>query len=100
MAAMLMTLAMTLVMTSQMVTSKKPNIVILLADDLGYTDPQQHDPDMRTPAMMDLQANGVFLNQSYVLPTCTPTRSALLTGRYCPLGQWYVSSALARALTA
>jgi arylsulfatase len=81
MAAMLLTLAMALVMTSQMVTSKKPNIVILLADDLGYCDPQQHDPDMRTPALMDLQANGVFLNQSYVLPTCAPTRSAILTGR-------------------
>jgi arylsulfatase len=80
MVAWLTTLALTLVMTSQLVTSK-PNFIILLADDFGYTDAEQHDPAMRTPNLVRLKSQGVFLNQSYVLPTCAPTRSAILTGR-------------------
>ena len=61
---------------------QQPNIVLMLADDLGWADLENHDPEMRTPNLQYLAARGMLLNQSYVLPTCAPTRSALLTGRY------------------
>ena len=61
---------------------QQPNIVLMLADDLGWADLENHDPEMRTPNLQRLAARGMLLNQSYVLPTCAPTRSALLTGRY------------------
>ncbi|KAK7452851.1 hypothetical protein BaRGS_00039675 [Batillaria attramentaria] len=64
------------------VTCQKPNIVIMLADDVGWADVERHDPEMRTPNVERLAQRGMFLNQSYVQPTCAPTRSALLTGRW------------------
>lgn len=64
---------------------QQPNIVLMLADDVGWADPENHDPEMRTPNLLRLAARGMLLNQSYVLPTCAPTRSALLTGRYVTL---------------
>ncbi|KAL8613938.1 hypothetical protein ACOMHN_023174 [Nucella lapillus] len=60
----------------------RPNIILFLADDLGWADLQRHDPEMRTPALERLAQRSMVLNQSYVMPTCAPTRSALLTGRY------------------
>ncbi|XP_076435770.1 arylsulfatase B-like [Babylonia areolata] len=60
----------------------RPNIILFLADDLGWADLQRHDPEMRTPALERLAEHSMVLNFSYVMPTCAPTRSALLTGRY------------------
>lgn len=60
---------------------QQPNIIIFLADDVGWADLQRHDPQMITPNIERLARDGMFLNQSYVLPTCAPTRSALLTSR-------------------
>ncbi|PVD18408.1 hypothetical protein C0Q70_20957 [Pomacea canaliculata] len=60
---------------------QQPNIIIFLADDVGWADLQRHDQQMRTPNIERLARDGMFLNQSYVLPTCAPTRSALLTSR-------------------
>ena len=59
-----------------------PNIVFILADDLGYNDVSWHNPDIQTPHLERLARAGVILEQSYVQPICTPTRSALMTGRY------------------
>ncbi|XP_025079105.1 arylsulfatase B-like [Pomacea canaliculata] len=61
---------------------QQPNIIIFLADDVGWADLQRHDQQMRTPNIERLARDGMFLNQSYVLPTCAPTRSALLTSRW------------------
>lgn len=62
----------------------KPNIIILLADDLGYGDTSCYGcPDIRTPNIDKLAAQGVrFTNGYSCFPVCSPSRAALLTGRY------------------
>jgi len=60
----------------------QPNIVIILADDLGYNDVSWHNPLVRTPHLEALAREGVLLEQHYSQPVCTPTRAALLSGRY------------------
>lgn len=62
--------------------SDKPNIVIILADDLGYADVGFHGSDIRTPNLDALAASGVELYQYYVTPVCSPTRAGMMTGRY------------------
>lgn len=59
-----------------------PNIVIILADDLGWADVGYHDKRAATPNIDRLAAQGIELNRFTVAPMCTPTRAALLTGRY------------------
>lgn len=54
----------------------------MIADDLGWNDVGYHGSDIATPQIDKLVQMGVELNQFYVQPTCTPTRSALMTGRY------------------
>ncbi len=61
----------------------KPNIVYFLADDLGHTDVGfTGSKDIRTPNIDKLAAEGAVLDSFYVQPVCSPTRAALLTGRY------------------
>lgn len=62
--------------------SPKPNIVIFLADDLGWKDVGYHGSEIKTPKLDALAAAGVRLEQFYVQSICTPTRAALMTGRY------------------
>jgi arylsulfatase A-like enzyme len=61
-----------------------PNIVLILADDMGYGDLGAFgNPDVRTPALDRLAAEGVILTQHYsASPVCAPARAGLLTGRY------------------
>jgi arylsulfatase A-like enzyme len=60
----------------------QPNIVLIVADDLGWNDVGYHNPRMRTPELDRIAAEGVQLNWHYVMPVCTPTRVCLMTGRY------------------
>ena len=60
----------------------KPNVIFLLADDLGWADVAFHHGNVPTPHLDQLAAGGVELTQHYVYPVCSPTRSALLSGRY------------------
>lgn len=64
--------------------NEKPNIVIILADDLGYGDIGCYgSKDIKTPFLDKLAAEGVRFTNFYSNgPECTPTRTALLTGRY------------------
>lgn len=62
--------------------SSKPHVVILIADDLGFHDVSWHNKEVLTPNLGRLAREGIVLNRSYAMPTCTPSRSALLTGRY------------------
>ena len=55
---------------------------MIVADDLGFNDVPWHNPDIFAPNLERLATSGVILEQSYVQPICTPTRSALMTGRY------------------
>ncbi len=61
--------------------ARAPNILILIADDLGWRDVGYHDSDVRTPNLDRLAQAGVRLERHYVYPTCSPTRAGLLTGR-------------------
>lgn len=66
--------------------SRRPNIVVILADDMGYGDVQALNPDSQipTPNLNRLAASGVsMLDAHSPSAVCTPTRYALLTGRYC-----------------
>lgn len=60
----------------------RPNIVFLLADDLGWGDVGWHDSQIKTPNLDKLAAAGARLEAFYVQPVCSPTRAALMTGRY------------------
>ncbi|XP_071476447.1 arylsulfatase B-like [Diadema antillarum] len=66
--------------------SSPPNVVFILADDLGFNDVGYHGRDhmsaIRTPVLDALASEGVKLEKYYVQPICTPSRSQLLTGRY------------------
>src|SRR5262244_1117694 len=64
--------------------SAKPNIVFILADDLGYADVSCYGrPDFRTPNIDHLASRGVRFLQGYAnSAVCTATRTALITGRY------------------
>ena len=61
---------------------ERPNILLVVADDLGWGDEGWHAGLFRTPHMDRLVAEGVELDRHYVQPVCTPTRTALLSGRY------------------
>jgi arylsulfatase A-like enzyme len=62
----------------------RPNVILILADDLGYGDLGSYGaPDIRTPNLDRLARDGVRLTQFYAnAAVCTPTRAALITGRY------------------
>ena len=59
-----------------------PNVVYILSDDQGWKDVGYHGSDIRTPNIDALAAGGARLEQFYAQPMCTPTRAALMTGRY------------------
>lgn len=62
--------------------AERPNIVVLLADDLGNADLGYRGSDISTPNIDALAMEGVRLEDYYGLPVCTPARAALMTGRY------------------
>lgn len=63
-------------------TDAKPNIVLIVSDDQGWADVGWHGKDIRTPVLDGLVSEGMRLEQFYVQPASSPTRAALMTGRY------------------
>jgi arylsulfatase A-like enzyme len=59
-----------------------PNILVIVADDMGWGDVGYHGSEIETPHIDSLAREGLQLSQHYVAPTCSPTRVCLLTGRY------------------
>lgn len=83
--------AMVLVGPSPLITSvsqqagnlQKPNVVLIMTDDVGYGDIGSYGaPDVNTPNIDRLAQEGIRLTDFYAAPVCTPTRAALITGRY------------------
>jgi arylsulfatase A-like enzyme len=64
--------------------SEKPNIIVIIVDDLGYGDLSSYGaPDLKSPHLDSLIAEGMRFDNFYAnCPVCSPTRAALLTGRY------------------
>jgi arylsulfatase A-like enzyme len=60
----------------------RPNVLYLLADDLGYADVSFNGKDIQTPNIDSIAKAGAKLERFYVQPVCSPTRAALMTGRY------------------
>lgn len=64
------------------VGGKPLHIVLVVVDDFGWSDVGFHGSKIHTPNMDKLAAEGVILDNYYVQPICSPSRSALLSGRY------------------
>jgi arylsulfatase A-like enzyme len=61
----------------------KPNVVLIVTDDVGYGDIGSYGArDVKTPSIDSLAGDGVRLTDFYAAPQCTPTRAALISGRY------------------
>jgi arylsulfatase I/J len=60
----------------------RPNIVFIIADDLGWADVDFHGGNVPTPNLNRLLSDGIELRQHYVAPVCSPTRTGFMTGRY------------------
>ena len=69
----------------------RPNVILILTDDQGYGDLHFHgNPIIKTPNLDRLAQESVRLTDFHVDPTCSPTRAALMTGRYsCRTGVWH-----------
>ena len=69
-------------------TDSRPNIILILADDMGYNDISLHnggaaDGTLETPHIDSLAKNGVWFNKGYAAnATCAPSRASIMTGRY------------------
>ncbi|XP_035694671.1 arylsulfatase B-like [Branchiostoma floridae] len=68
--------------TTKKAQTSKPNILFIVADDLGWNDVGWHNPDVKTPNLDKLAGDGVILDNSYYNPICTPSRSSFMTGKY------------------
>jgi arylsulfatase A-like enzyme len=75
-------LLFTAIVCKQAVAADRPNILLIVADDLGWADVGWHGGKFHTPVMDELVRTGVELDRHYVQPVCSPTRTALLTGRW------------------
>ena len=70
---------------SEKVAVKKPNIIYILSDDLGYGDVKSFNPESKIPTINldNMASNGVMFTDAHTSSAvCTPTRYGILTGRY------------------
>jgi arylsulfatase A-like enzyme len=76
-------LALLVALPVHAVPAQRPNIVLIITDDVGYGDFGSYgSKDIRTPNIDRLARQGVRLTDFYAAPQCTPTRAALISGRY------------------
>ena len=62
--------------------TEQPNIIVIMADDLGYSDIGSYGGEIHTPALDQLAENGIRFTQFYNTSRCCPTRASMLTGLY------------------
>ena len=60
----------------------RPNIIVIMSDDMGYSDPGCFGGEIETPTLDKLAANGLRYTRFYNTGRCCPTRASLLTGLY------------------
>lgn len=78
---------------------RPPNIVLIVADDLGWTDTSVYGSEYyETPHIDALARQGMRFTQAYASPNCAPTRAALMSGRYAPRTGIYTVGSGARGL--
>ena len=68
--------------TTAQVQSQKPNIIVIMSDDMGYSDLGCYGSEIATPNLDNLAANGLRYTHFYNTGRCCPTRASLLTGLY------------------
>lgn len=91
----LLTILLSLI--SSLVFAQKPNIIVIMADDLGYSDIGCYGSEILTPNLDALAANGAKFTQFYNAARCCPSRASLLTGVYphqAGMGKMVVTSAI------
>jgi len=71
-----------LAFSTPLLAADKPNVLFIVADDLGWADVGYHGGKFKTPVIDKLVKEGVELDRHYVQPVCTPTRTALMSGRW------------------
>src|SRR5262245_15718953 len=83
-SALLATFTLTLPLAAAQTPPSKPNIVLIVADDLGYGDTHGYGgPDIPTPHIDSIASRGIRFTDGYVTaPVCSPSRAGFLTGRY------------------
>lgn len=74
-------LLLSILICSSMAYAKKPNVLLIVADDVGFSDIQPFGSEIRTPNLQRLANQGATLSNFYAGPTCSVTRSMLLTGQ-------------------
>lgn len=79
---LLQTLWLWLLLPVVAIAAERPSFVFMLADDLGWGDVAFHGGPAPTPHLDGLAREGLELTQHYVAPVCSPTRAALLSGRF------------------
>jgi arylsulfatase B len=78
----LVLLGLGLLFTHASAAAERPNIIVMVADDLGWSDVGFHgNTEIDTPSLDRIAAEGVQLDRFYTTPICSPTRAALMTGR-------------------
>lgn len=79
---MLLSIALLLAHTAYLQTNTKPNIILVLVDDMGYSDLGAYGSEIKTPNIDRLAKEGLRLKEFYNNSICAPTRASLLTGQY------------------
>ena len=86
-SAMIRLVFASLLLTAALHAIDRPNVLIFLADDMGWGDVSANgNPNHVTPSIDSLARDGVKLDRFFVCPVCSPTRAEFLTGRYHPRG--------------
>lgn len=63
-------------------SKQRPNIIVIIPDDMGWSDIGYNGSGIKTPNLDKLEQTGIRLNHEYVMATCTPTRVGIFTGQY------------------
>ncbi len=78
----LIVIVLTTLLSAVLSAADRPNILLILADDLGWNSVSYHNGEFKTPHIDSIAADGMRMNRFYVAPMCSPTRAGLMTGRY------------------